>query len=161
MQNPDIVRNEEYERRAIEVISAARHSIFFSTFKVYLTKEEKKGGCNKIFSALLEKAREGIEVKAMLQCGYDGTSLSNLNRIAAKKLIAAGAKVKHLEGRRVVHAKIILVDGLFLLSGSHNWSVGSLRRNFEISFYFWGLGVVQPVVSFCEKEWDRAFDFRP
>ena len=156
----EIVRNEKYERRAIEVITSAQRSIFFSTFKAYLSKEGKKGGCNLLLATILKKVREGIEVRAMLQCGYDGTSLSRINRIAAKQLIEAGAKVKYLEGRRIVHAKIILVDNLFVLAGSHNWSISSLRRNFEISFYFWGLEAVKPVATFIDEEWERAKELK-
>ena len=156
----EIVRNEEYERRAVEVINSARRSIFFSTFKAYLSKEGKKGGCNLLLDTLLKKVHEEIKVRVMLQCGYDGTSLSRINRIVAKQLIEAGAKVKYLEGRRIVHAKIILVDDLFVLAGSHNWSISSLRRNFEISFYFWGTEAVSPVVTFTEEEWERAKELK-
>lgn len=160
MPKIEIVRNEEYERRAIEIITSAQRSIFFSTFKIYLSREEKKGGGNLLLDTLLKKVQEGIKVQAMLQCGYDGTSLSRINRVAAKLLISAGAKVKYLEGKRVVHAKIILVDDLFVLAGSHNWSISSLRRNFEISFYFWGPEIVSPIAAFTEEEWERAKEFK-
>lgn len=156
----EIVRNEEYESQAIEIINFAKHSIFFSTFKAHLNKKGRKGDCNLLLATLLKKVQEGIEVRTMLQCGYDRTSLSRMNRIVAKQLIEAGAKVKYLEGRRIVHAKIILVDDLYVLAGSHNWSISSLRKNFEISFYFWGIEEVAPVATFTEEEWERGKEFK-
>ena len=156
-----IVRNEEYERWAQMVISSARRSLFFSTFKAHLTKKPIGFGCNKILDSLLEAIRRGVEVKVLLECGDMSKSIVKLNRIVAGRLASAGAKVRYLPGKRVVHAKIILSDSLWLLAGSHNWSVGSLRRNFEISFLIRESEVGVSVQSFFEKEWDRACDFLP
>ena len=156
----EVVQNEKFERRAIEIISNARRFIYLSTFKMHLQKEWQQEGSKGIFFTLLEKFQKGVQVKIMLQCGYNATSIGVFNRRPTKCFLDAGIQVHYLEGRRVVHAKIILVDGLTLLAGSHNLSVGSLRRNFELSFLIRAIDTVKEVQSFFEQEWDHAKVFK-
>ena len=156
----EIVRNQEYEKKAIEIISNAHHFIYLSTFKMLLRKEWDQEGSKGIFYSLLGKFQKGVKVRTMLQCGYNATSIGIFNRQATARLLSAGIEVRYLEGKRVVHAKIILVDGLSLLAGSHNLSAGSLRRNFELSFLIRDIEPVKKVQSFFEQEWDHAKVFK-
>ena len=160
MKNIEIVRNEEYERRAVEILSTARHFVYFSTFKAKLTRRPIGYGCNQLLEKIIATKTKKVKINALLECGPKGKSISKLNKIIAARLLHEGAKVRYLEGRRIVHAKIILVDGVLLLAGSHNWSEGSLRRNFELSFLIRDNKIVKDVQNFFEREWTRAKPFQ-
>jgi phosphatidylserine/phosphatidylglycerophosphate/cardiolipin synthase-like enzyme len=59
--------------------------------------------------------------------------VAKTNAAVANAFRAAGVDVRYLPNGRCSHAKILIVDGIQMIVGSHNWSVQSFTRNFELS----------------------------
>jgi phosphatidylserine/phosphatidylglycerophosphate/cardiolipin synthase-like enzyme len=59
--------------------------------------------------------------------------VAKTNAAVANAFRAAGVDVRYLPNGRCSHAKILIIDGRQMMIGSHNWSVQSFTRNFEVS----------------------------
>lgn len=84
-----------------------------------------------LVAAELVNARErGVEVTVILDAGR--TSQLE-NRLAAALLVRNGVRVIYPSGKRITHAKVIVIDDRYLLLGSHNLTQAALAHNNELS----------------------------
>jgi phosphatidylserine/phosphatidylglycerophosphate/cardiolipin synthase-like enzyme len=84
-----------------------------------------------LVAAELVKARQrGVEVTVILDAGR--TSQLE-NRVAAGLLIRNGVRVIYPSGKRITHAKVLVVDDRYLLLGSHNLTQAALSHSNELS----------------------------
>lgn len=126
--------DEKFLITAHLLVESATTSIDISTFKAELTEKPRGKMLRSFFDVVFEKRANGIPVRFLL----------NWNRL--KRLVPASNKpfisacknrkvdIRILPNDRCCHAKIILVDHQAAIIGSHNLSVASCHRNFEISY---------------------------
>lgn len=128
-----ILTDEQFLPAALELIAAAEKSIFISTFKAELTTKPRGRRLNKFFDNVIEKSRQGVDVRLLISKreSYGHIPLTNL--FAVREFKEHKVKVRHLRNSRLCHAKIIIVDGAMAILGSHNLSIRSCHNNFEIS----------------------------
>lgn len=118
-----------YQGALKERIRGAKRRIIcaFYLFKV----TDRRGNVPALLAMELAKARErGVEVTVILE--GDG-SVGRENRAAAGYLTRKGVRVVFPRGRRTVHAKAVVIDGRYVMIGSHNLSHAALTRNRELS----------------------------
>lgn len=141
---------------ATDLINNAMDYIYISTFKAEITEKRNSIPLKTFFNLLLLKHREGLDVRLLInaQQGIKGAPFSNFNIIRLFK--NAGLKIRCFPTGHMCHAKLIIVDNLTSIVGSHNLSVRSCCSNFELSY------IVDSVLDtaalktiFCAK-WDRA-----
>lgn len=121
----ELLQNGAFWDRVFEDISAAKKTINFETF---LTKKGEL--TRRLADALCGKAREGVEVRMML----DGTGGKHFGKTDLKKLRDAGVQVHKYHPIRPStlgllnnrdHRKIIVIDGKLGFVGGHcvtdNW----------------------------------------
>jgi len=154
-----VVKNEEYEKIALEVISSSRAFLHISTFRARMTPQPKGFGCNEIFHLVCEKAESGITVLFMFSDKALIAERDVGNENFSRLLSASGILTRHCVGRRISHAKMIISDSGIALVGSHNWTVGSLRRNFELSLLVSDIDVVKEIDEFYMREWNLGKSF--
>ena len=80
----------------------------------------------KLLELLIFKAKEGIDVKVVLEDSIDANTLSYRHLLDNGVPVRFGAKSK-------VHTKLVIIDGYIVIVGSHNWSYSAFMRNHEAS----------------------------
>jgi cardiolipin synthase len=84
-----------------------------------------------IYQALVDAAREGVDVRLLVPGTSDLTHIRNLTRIGYRDLLAAGVRIFEWRGS-MLHAKSIVADGRWVRMGSSNLNISSLLANWEI-----------------------------
>lgn len=128
-----LLLDEKFYHAAKTLIESAQKEILVSSFKFELPSSVSGRSIASLFNVLCIAAQTGRTVKVLVNMIPGRSQLVAINRAAIKSLRQAGCQVRCLPGNRVVHAKLLIVDGKKMILGSHNWSAKSLTNNFEMS----------------------------
>ncbi|MFA6897760.1 MAG: phospholipase D-like domain-containing protein [Patescibacteria group bacterium] len=114
----------EYSATVVPLIDAARRSIDVIVFD-WRWYTNDPGNCVQIFNqSIVSAVRRGVKVRVI------GNSEDVL-----KILRSVGCETKKIFSKRLVHAKMILIDDCDIVVGSHNFSFQAFTLNQEISVY--------------------------
>lgn len=84
-----------------------------------------------IYQALIDAARDGVDVRLLVPGTSDLTHLQNLTRIGYRDLLRAGVRIFEWRGP-MLHAKTVVTDSRWIRIGSTNLNVSSLLANYEL-----------------------------
>ena len=154
--SPHVLLDNAFLPAAIDLIKSAERSIYISAFKAEITSKPRGRPLVKLFDALVEKSRLGLDVRFLLNNagGLKYIPLSNL--YVMQEFKKQKINIRSLQGDRICHAKLIIVDGKYAILGSHNLSVRSCHNNFEISLYTHHTETVQRLTAIYTEAFDSA-----
>ena len=84
-----------------------------------------------LYAALLDAARDGVDVRLLVPGMSDLAVLRNSTRIGYRDLLHAGVRIFEWQGP-MLHAKTFVVDQRWARVGSSNLNVSSLLGNYEL-----------------------------
>jgi len=96
----------------------------------------------RLLETLISKAREGVDVRVVLEGHVDE------NELTYRRLMANGVMVRFDSRAHTTHCKLVIIDGYLVFVGSHNWTYSAMRRNHEASVM-----VVSEEVGRLEEEY--------
>ena len=108
---------------------------------------------DKLRDKLLEKSREGVEVRVIIY--KDGVNKS-------KGVDLTGLKHKEFRGERggVEHHKFCVIDNVHTISGSYNWTLNAEHKNDEdVTFHFEDYKLASTFTRRFNEIWKRDGDF--
>lgn len=155
-----VLVDNEFLPQAKALVESAQRSIDISTFKAEITTKPRGLALLHFFKTLLQKAKEGVRVRFLINWNNDRRSCPKTNLYVITELKKVGIKVKHLRNNRCCHAKTIIVDKKKLIIGSHNLSVKSCHNNFEISYVVSNPEEVSNLASTFEASFMGAEDYK-
>jgi len=112
-----------------------------------------------IYQALLDAAREGIDVRVLAPGKSDLPRVQRLTRVDYYELLRAGVRIFEWRGP-MLHAKTIVVDGRWIRVGSSNLNVSSLLANYEIDILADDPGLGQVMEAQFRRDIDRSVEVR-
>ena len=149
-----LLKDNEFLPQARALVESATRSIDISTFKAEITTKPRGLALLHFFKTLLEKAKEGVKVRFLINWNEERRSCPKTNLYVITELKKANIKIRHLKQNRCCHAKAIIVDKEKAIIGSHNLSVKSCHNNFEISYI-----VQEPeVINRLQSVFDASFN---
>lgn len=114
------VVNRDYLPTVLALINSATNSI------EYLHLEQHDGRAMRVIEAALSAAvKRGVSVRGLLDDGVD------FNAAAVERMLALGADVRLDTPQKMLHSKLVVVDGRAVLLGSTNWTGNSMGNNNE------------------------------
>lgn len=142
--------------RLVDAIANATSSVDVA---MLFAEPSFRTGPNPFTEALLAAARRGATVRLLLDGevdeGRNRVTADALNAIAAREGLPLVARVD--DAPRVLHAKMVLIDGRVVYVGSMNWGRASMMENREA-----GLLVDAPqVAAFFQPTFDADFQEEP
>jgi len=149
-QNVSLISSPDSLEDLLGLISSAKSSIDAEMFYIYThwgsaSKDTAESAPSPVLEALLQKAREGVRVRVLLDSTYyemdPDKSTSNYNTInyissiAAEEGIPIEARAVDLDGLglSMLHNKGIIIDGKKALVSSINWNENSIMNNREVA----------------------------
>jgi len=129
-----ILVDEKFLPAAIDMISNAKGLICISTFKAEVTTKPRGRKLRKFFELLFEKARQGVETRFLINRVGQISAVPMSNLYVMREVPKFGIEIRYLPGLRICHAKLLIVDSMTAILGSHNLSVRSCHNNFEVSY---------------------------
>jgi len=156
MKNIICLFDEQFLPQALDLISRAQRSIYVSTFKAEITTRPRGKLVKKFFDTLIDKSKNGVDVRFLMN-DFTGTkSIPHTNSFVSRVFRINKINFRVLNGSRICHAKMIIVDSKIAIVGSHNLSVRSCHNNFEVSLWIDEWEAVQQLRIQYEKIFDSA-----
>ena len=139
--NAEIITSPNAEPEFISLINGARESILIENY--IITSDE-------VIDALANASARGVDVRIILEKRVSGGT----NMEAHDALSAAGIQVQWAPfSFKLVHSKLLIIDGQIAVVGSHNLSNSALTGNREISVLLQG-SIVSELVKLFERDWE-------
>lgn len=127
------ISDRAYEQAVIDLLDKARDSITISMF-ILKPGDYDKHPINRLMRDLEEALERGVSVTLYLntKTGESDPSLSEVGQGQAfDALRQKGAQILPVTSRYMLHDKMLIVDGRFVVIGSTNWSLSALTGNLE------------------------------
>ena len=148
-----VLTDEGYFRTVEKEIKAAEKSIYI---EMYLVKPEEKGDgyVHKLTDGLMEAHKRGVGVEVVLE----SAPWHDMNERVYNLLTEEGIEVRFDMPDKVLHSKVIVIDGKKTIVGSHNWSYYGLRLNHEATVMIESEEIAHAILNgtYKEKEEDVA-----
>ncbi len=119
-------REDPIEMSIVHMLNAARHRVWL-TAGYFVPKEP-------LLTALELAAARGIDVRLLVSEKSDHPLLINVGRSFYEELLRFGVKIYEYEAG-INHAKVALIDDQWLMVGSANFDIRSMRLNFELNSF--------------------------
>ena len=127
---------KEFPNKVIPLIDQAKTSIDIVVFD-WRWYPQNPGSPVQLFNqALVRAVRRGVKVRAIA---------NNIEIISTLKNV--GVQAKKLVTPRLVHVKMMIIDGQKVILGSHNYTESAFQMNYELSVL---LDEVEPDNQFLE-----------
>lgn len=138
------------------VMEAARVRLWVAVYKVEPRTKRTIQKSGILLDKLAAKRREGLDVRCILNFSHKGRGLLGMNMAVSRWLGERGIEVRRLPFGQTCHAKVIIVDDVAAIVGSHNWATTSLVSNFEVSVVVYDREMVCRLVDVYGLMWDRS-----
>lgn len=129
-----ILYGQAYYPEVKKLISQARHSVYLYMYVVALYPENKNSPVTNLVNELLNAKERGVYVKVVLELSPAIRQVERVRNDAAYSFLKnAGVDVNYDTTGRTHHLKTVIIDRKILVVGSHNWTEGALKFNYETS----------------------------
>ena len=128
-----ILIDNEFLTYALSIFRTASHEIDLATYNVEFTTHTRGKKLSDFFKTLIAANKSKIKVRFLLHWRTSRGGVILSTKYAVHELKKENIDVRYLSNNRCCHAKILIVDKRVAIVGSHNLSVASCFRNFEVS----------------------------
>lgn len=135
----------EFTDRVIELIDAAKVSIYIFMFDWRWYKNDFSCEVSRINQALVRATRRGVKVQTLLNYAALEKQLLDLNILARKANV-----------RKLLHAKSIVIDEGIVILGSHNLTKEAMTRNVEMSLVVNDTDLAKRIIDYFENIWSSS-----
>ena len=127
----------DFSKKVIPLIENAKNSIKIMVFDWLWYPNDPGSPVQQFNHAILTAKNRGVEVQV----------ITNIDAII-KILNSQGCFAKRLFSKRLVHVKMLIVDGRHLVLGSHNYTQRAFTMNFEASIILKDFDGIHPYLDF-------------
>jgi phosphatidylserine/phosphatidylglycerophosphate/cardiolipin synthase-like enzyme len=142
--------DREYFGALRDGIEGAKSDIVICAY-LFKTLEGARGYPEQILRSLSAAVKRGVRVRAVMELSQESGDLLRTNSATAMRLKEAGIKVCPDPQDRVTHAKLVVIDGRYLLVGSHNLTQSALRYNHEASVWIDSPALAREVLDYLDS----------
>lgn len=157
----ELLLSERYPDRVLELMASAKKKIWVSMYVARYQEDRSFAIENKMFKALVDAYRRGVDVKVILDEGMEwdthkgrmSNRRSQKNDEALQYLRRNGVPVRLDDPERIMHAKTLSVDDQYAVVGSHNWTYSALKKNVEVSVILSRKQDAEPLARAFDEMW--------
>ena len=146
-----LVLNDQYFPVAKKIIQEAKHSIQVMMFEMGYYDEYPNTPSNLLIKELIHARKRGVKVQVILEVKEGEDRTTKRNRHTGKVLSEGRVEVIYDSLFRTTHAKLMVVDGLFSLLGSTNWTYYALTNNNEVSVLIRSKEVAKELIDYFNR----------
>jgi len=128
-------------------LAAAKESIYVEMYLVKL-EEGADGYVSKLAEELIKAQRRGVEVRVVLE----DAAWHDMNKGIYDLFVEEGIDVSFDAPDKVLHSKVLVIDGKKTVIGSHNWSHYALSLNHETGVLIESKEIAQAILNGTYKE---------
>ena len=156
MPKAKLLFDEKYVPAAAALIKAAKKEILVMAYLMTAPGGKKPGREELLYAELLGGMRRGLDCKIIINHTTPENKMIKENIKASKYMKIRGVDCRAVSRNRTVHAKMIIIDGVSLIVGSHNWTRRAMERNIEASIQVDMTEVVKIARERFLELWEKA-----
>ncbi len=136
------------------LLAGAKEKIYVNMFFFHLEGEQSP--INEIYKLLVDANKRGLDVKLVIGSDAEGDyhNARLVNENIFRELDNDHIKYRKSYDEVTNHSKMVIVDDLHVLCGSHNWTISSLYIYQETSFYVQSVEFNAQVVAQYMQYWN-------
>ncbi len=148
------VLDDRYFKVALDRINRARKTIDLMMFEL-VYYPGKHGPTNRLIEALASARNRGVRVRVIMEGGesYLGSRFTRKVTRTQRILSDLGIDVHYDRDGQTMHSKLLIIDSLWVLVGSTNWSYYSLTRNREANVLIRSKDLALSFTRYFENTW--------
>ena len=136
------ISGREYPAKVMPLIEKAVSSIDIVVFDWRWYPQDPGAACQLFNQAILRAARRKVKIRV----------IANNDQII-DILRKEGCEAKRLKTTKLVHCKLMIIDNLIVITGSHNFTQSAFQMNLELSVIIADLDPACSFVSFFNNLW--------
>jgi phosphatidylserine/phosphatidylglycerophosphate/cardiolipin synthase-like enzyme len=137
MTGNETIIGREFPEKVIPLIEAAKKSIEIIVFDWRWYPQDPGASVQLFNQAIIRAARRDVKIRVIANC-EDIIKILTGQNIEAKKLVS----------KKLVHCKLMIIDGQDIVIGSHNYTQSAFQMNYELSLILFGPENVAEFSSF-------------
>ena len=136
------ISGREYPAKVIPLIEKAVSSIDIVVFDWRWYPQDPGAVCQLFNQAILRAARRKVKIRV----------IANNDQII-DILRKEGCEAKRLKTTKLVHCKLMIIDNLIVITGSHNFTQSAFQMNLELSVIIADLDPAGHFLAFFNNLW--------
>ncbi|MEO0233823.1 MAG: phospholipase D-like domain-containing protein [candidate division WOR-3 bacterium] len=152
------MNNREYSKNLLKLIKNSKKTIHIMMLEGGYYPERKEGVNQKIYESLFDAVKRGVDVKIILDQSGFNPNQSIRNKDLGDFLRSGGIKVYYDDPEATLHAKALIIDSVFVIVGSTNWSYQALDKNNEASILIKSDTLAHIYENYFSKILEKAAD---
>ena len=131
-----LLEDGDYFPVFMQAVDGAKSEIVLSFF-LFKTNGDRTSYTDRLLAGLVRAAKRGVRLRITLERGNDegDSQVDASNRETAARLRQEGIDVSFDSPRVTTHTKVAVIDGRYILLGSHNLTNSALKYNHELSVF--------------------------
>ena len=146
----EVLNDANYTKRVLPLISKANESVLVIMYVAKYDPDDPADPANDILEALVNASERGVSVRVILEGDV------STNNETARFLSSHGVDVRYDPDGITTHSKLVVIDGEFVVLGSHNWTESALAYNHETSILLKSEKIADVYESYFESLWDTS-----
>lgn len=119
---PQIILGNKFLKKVIPQIEQAQKSIDIIVFFWSFSEHDINDPVSRLVLALQKAQARGVKVRVCVNSEAVLAKLSNM-----------GFNVRHIYVSKLMHPKVMIIDNITAIIGSHNYTMSGLSLNLEVS----------------------------
>lgn len=146
-EDVEVVNDRDYFPKVHELLQGAKRSVYIVMFSAYYYDRYPNSPSNILFRDLASAKKRGVDVRVILE------QEEQPNRVV--QFLKQNKIPYKLDPPDITtHAKLIIVDGLYTVIGSTNWSYSALSKNHETAVIIKSPDVAKAYTGYFNKNLD-------
>ncbi len=112
-----------------------------------------------LVNLLVDAHKRGVKVEVLLESSIE-YNITEANRRAVAHLSENGIDARFHPLFPIMHVKLVIVDGMISIVGSHNWTLASAKTNIESSVLIRSERVAGEYSRYFQNKFSRAEVYR-
>ena len=114
---------------------------------------------NELVNLLVDAHKRGVKVEVLLESSTE-QNITEANQRATACLAENGIDVRFYPVFPIMHVKLVLIDDVISIVGSHNWTLASTKSNVESSVLIESERVARQYENYFQKHYRRSKPYR-
>lgn len=153
-----IVCNRDYFPLMYSLFENSKKSIYCVMYNINSYDYENE--ITKLLDKLIVAHEKGVVVKVLLEQSDWNSDVTNSNHQVGDYLKSYGIEVRYDPLTVTTHCKLFIIDSLYVMVGSTNWTISAVNSNNEANALLEGEEIALDFVGYFENLWKNSFDGR-
>lgn len=153
-----MVCNRDYFPLMYSLFENSKKSIFCVMYNI--NNYNYVNDVTKLLDKLIVAHEKGVTVKVLLEQSDWNSDVTNSNHQVGDYLKSYGIDVRYDPLTVTTHCKLFIIDSMYVMVGSTNWTISAVNSNNEANALLEGEQIALDFIDYFENLWKNSFDGR-